>query len=141
MVMDFEMASKHALLREFPGVNIWVFFHFCQCVYKHVQIDIILHMINKIKIKDFMSLAFVSVTYVMDTFARLLEVYMFFYPTFMQQPVVTEFIFYFFKQWVANPNISLDTWNVYNLGRVQTNSAMEGYHLRLLIQLGLHKPI
>ena len=39
MVMDFEMASKHALLREFPGVNIWVFFHFCQCVYKHVQID------------------------------------------------------------------------------------------------------
>jgi hypothetical protein len=56
----------------------------------------------------------------------------------MRQSVVKKFILYFYKQWMVNPNLSTDIWNVYERGRIRTNNALEGYHNRLKGKLGVH---
>jgi hypothetical protein len=149
-VMDFEIASRNALSVVFSDnqLEFWLcYFHFCQCIYRHIQGIKILNQMYNIEggvmrsfARDLMALAFAPAAWVKDVFLRLLEFYLYHYPTFILQVEVKKLIRYFIKQWLTNASIPIYMWNVFGTGwgRIRTNNALEGYHLLLLIIFNAH---
>lgn len=141
-MVDFEQAFIRAVQCVFPNVVIHgCFFHFGQCVHRHVQeyglqvlysqnVDFVL------RIKMCMALAYVPVDQVVHSFESLLKS-SYFCIEIMEHPSVKQLIEYFETNWIGartrhgrrSPMFDIVLWNMY--GPVledlpRTNNSVEG---------------
>lgn len=143
MMVDFEIAFINAFKLCFPNVHIaGCYFHFTQCVWRHVQCVGLQRSYNNdvnfaLNVRMLMALAFVPVHDVKNAFNQLIACK--FYED--NEVVLDPLISYFEHNWIGvvtrnrnrrlKPFFSLDLWNcnqavLENLMR--TNNSLEGWH-------------
>ena len=148
--VDFELAMIRELEGVFPDVGIQgCLFHFCQCVWRHIQANSELrepYMKDDdfaLELRMFTALAFVPLRDVRTSFKSLLQ------SDFVRtnQDVLRSFLNYFETTWIGRPRvpprIKLEWWNVYEptlrgLGR--TNNVVEAWHSAFSGRLGITNP-
>lgn len=140
-IMDFELASKRALLTEFPQVSVaGCFFHLTQAVWRKVQgAGLTENYINQPEVreavKSLCALAFLDVENVNEAFEQLQE-----YVEQMAIEGLTNLYDYFEDTYIGrqgrrgvrrNPQIPKEMWNVKERtisGIPRTTNKLEGWH-------------
>lgn len=158
VMTDYETALYSAFQSAFPGVRIrGCFYHFGQCFWRRIQQEPDIQAKYRddtdpdfqIHLKTLMSLAFVPVPDVIETFMELLETSFFKDNENLLSPLVN----YFEDTWIGRPNrrgtgrsaplFPLDMWNQYQ-GTLEklpkTNNYIEGWHKKFSSLLDCHHP-
>lgn len=138
MKMDFEAAMLKASQEEFPDSKIsGCTFHFTQSLWRNIQS---LGLTSLYKSNDEVrnifkmcaALAYLPPEQVEDGWLIIME-------DVPQDEKVLAFIDYFVNQWMDNPNIPIQMWNV--LGqRHRTNNVVEGFNSKLNSMVGRKSP-
>ena len=148
ILCDFESGLLPALNNSFPEAEVWgCYFHFCQSVYKYIGgraplREWYINNYNNFKrfVRMLQALAFLSPEQVIDTYNSICILYAEEHEEVMHNEQVGNFLEYFESQWLENAHIPLEQWNVFNRnnGMERTNNGIEGWHNRLVKQLGVH---
>jgi hypothetical protein len=127
--MDFEAAAITSLKTVFPTVQIsGCHYHFSQAIWRKIQQ---LGLVQEYKenaevrliLRMCVALAYIPLPDIDEGWLIIME-------NAPQLPKVQEFLDYFVDQWMENPNIQIDMWNIYKQ-RHRTNNAVEGWNNRL----------
>jgi hypothetical protein len=156
IMTDYELASINSFRQVFPSAeNKGCFFHFAQCVFRHIQQfpDILALFTNEadfsLQLWHLVALAFVPPEDVISNFDLLMEE-----PFFVEhEALLTSFVQYFERTWIGPlnrrgtariaPLYEISVWNCYHSvlnDLPKTNNACEGFHHGFSALLGSHHP-
>jgi len=149
-MMDFETGLRPTLQQLLPNLQLLLgcFFHFCQCIFRHVKsagLQVAYNNPNsslRLWLRKVMALAFLPINMVTETF-HLLGENMFYAvqgDNLEQLPALDLLLEYIEDTWMEADKIPLWNVNVPNQANNddaavhRTNNDLEGYHLRLLFK-------
>lgn len=159
IMVDFEKAAMEAAKQIFPETSIkGCYFHFCQCIFRHVQAFGLQAEYQKNAnclqhIRYLAALAFIPAADVCKSF-NALKGFAFFKTKLRQKKSngYQDLFKYIEQTWIGKVNdrneyqsgrFTLDTWNMYEMaldGLPRTNNATEGWHNALRIFFGASHP-